>query len=312
MATITVNIAGRGTPLAEGGASATGHMWFTLDPGDGSSTESRGFAPDATHQGQPFAPGEVHKNDEINYTQKYDSITFQISREQYERVRDFANDPTKYGFNLTYNGINNSCIDFTWAALKQAGFNPADFNGALWPAWNKDYIHDQWDRYMRTHIMEDAASWDADIRIDGTGRVTVLPICKPPIRRPSTNINTNWRAAISPPRRDPLAIDLDADGIETLGIPASGTPILFDHDADGIKTGTGWLKSDDAWLVLDRDNNGSIDSGRELFGVDTLITVTERLPYSIDSITYTRSARTGFEALGALDKGNGAAGSACP
>ena len=111
-------------------------------------------------------------------------------------------------------------------------------------------------------------------------------------------------------RRDPLAIDLDGDGIETVGIPTSGTPILFGHDADGIKTGTGWLKGDDAWLVLDRNTSGGIDSGRELFGVDTAITVTEVLPGSSSVTTYTRLARSGFEALGTLDKGNGTVGSA--
>ena len=87
-------------------------------------------------------------------------------------------------------------------------------------------------------------------------------------------------------------------------------PVLFDHDADGTRTGTGWVAPDDAWLVLDRDGNGSIDSGRELFGVDTAITVTE-VPFGgSQAITYTRTARTGFEALRALDTGNGTAGSA--
>ncbi|MBK6402426.1 MAG: hypothetical protein IPF74_11000 [Rhodocyclaceae bacterium] len=69
-------------------------------------------------------------------------------------------------------------------------------------------------------------------------------------------------------RRDPLAIDLDGDGIETVGVAAG---VLFDHDADAIKTGTGWLKGDDAFVVLDRNGNGTIDSGRELFGVDTIV-----------------------------------------
>jgi len=71
-----------------------------------------------------------------------------------------------------------------------------------------------------------------------------------------------------PPRRDPLALDLDSDGIETIGI--SGAVVVFDHDGDGIKTGTGWVKSDDGFLVLDRNDNGMIDTGAELFGVDTV------------------------------------------
>ncbi|MFO1257780.1 MAG: calcium-binding protein [Gammaproteobacteria bacterium] len=75
--------------------------------------------------------------------------------------------------------------------------------------------------------------------------------------------------AANPPRQDPLALDLDNDGIESISAYVE-TPILFDHDGDGIKTGTGWLKPDDGWLVLDRNSNGKIDSGRELFGVDTI------------------------------------------
>lgn len=72
-----------------------------------------------------------------------------------------------------------------------------------------------------------------------------------------------------PPRRDPLVLDIDGDGIETLGV-VDGVAILFDHDGDGVKTGSGWVKSDDGLLVLDRNGNGTIDSGRELFGVDTI------------------------------------------
>ncbi|MBK7764857.1 MAG: hypothetical protein IPI44_01390 [Sulfuritalea sp.] len=78
---------------------------------------------------------------------------------------------------------------------------------------------------------------------------------------------TSFLAArtVAPVRRDPLILDLDGDGLETTGInPAA--PILFDHDGDGVKTATGWVRSDDALLVLDRNGNGAIDNGTELFG----------------------------------------------
>jgi hypothetical protein len=76
----------------------------------------------------------------------------------------------------------------------------------------------------------------------------------------------NWR----PAPIDPLALDLDGDGLETVGIDGYNT-IRFDHDGDGVKTGTGWVKSDDAFLALDKNGNDAIDSGRELFGVDTVL-----------------------------------------
>ena len=75
--------------------------------------------------------------------------------------------------------------------------------------------------------------------------------------------------ATLPPRHDPLTLDLDGDGLETTGIAAIN-PILFDHDGDGIKNGTGWVSSDDGFLVRDKNGNGSIDSGRELFGDSTI------------------------------------------
>ncbi|WP_267896318.1 calcium-binding protein, partial [Paracidovorax avenae] len=85
---------------------------------------------------------------------------------------------------------------------------------------------------------------------------------------PSTNKKyleaRNWT-----PPRDPLVLDLDGDGIEAVGIDPS-RPILFDHDGDGTRNATGWIKGDDGIVVLDRNGNGLIDSGRELFGDQTL------------------------------------------
>ena len=105
-----------------------------------------------------------------------------------------------------------------------------------------------------------------------------------------TECSRNWGEAVTFTPRDPLALDLDNDGIETVAINPSA-PILFDHNGDGDPSATGWLKGDDGWLVSDLDGDGKITSGKELLGVDTDITVSGA----------TRKATTGFEALRALD-----------
>ena len=69
------------------------------------------------------------------------------------------------------------------------------------------------------------------------------------------------------PRVDPLTLDLNGNGIETVSANAG---IVFDFNGDGIKTGTGWIKGSDGFLVRDLDGNGTIDNGSELFGVDTI------------------------------------------
>jgi hypothetical protein len=78
----------------------------------------------------------------------------------------------------------------------------------------------------------------------------------------------NW----TPPYyADPLVLDLDNDGIETTSING-WNGVLFDHNNDGIKTATGWLSGDDGFLVLDKNGNGTIDNGNELFGDNTHLT----------------------------------------
>jgi len=111
----------------------------------------------------------------------------------------------------------------------------------------------------------------------------------PPLPLPD-DVRKKLEDAITFAPRDPLAIDLDNDGIETVAINPQA-PIFFDHNGDGAPSATGWLKGDDGWLVRDLDGDGKITSGKELLGVDTDITVGG----------VTRKATTGFEALRALD-----------
>ena len=85
---------------------------------------------------------------------------------------------------------------------------------------------------------------------------------------------------------DPLSLDLDGSGkVETVGLSAG---VLFDHDADGVKTGTGWVAAGDGLVVRDINKNGQIDSGREIFGDNTLLVNGQK-------------AKDAFEAIADLD-----------
>ena len=84
----------------------------------------------------------------------------------------------------------------------------------------------------------------------------------------------------------PIILDLDGDGvIRTVGLTSG---VNFDHAADGFAERTGWVAPGDGLLVWDGNANGAIDSGRELFGSETL------LPNGMKAIN-------GFEALKAFD-----------
>ena len=63
---------------------------------------------------------------------------------------------------------------------------------------------------------------------------------------------------------DPLVLDLDGDGIELTNVAAER--VRFDIDADGSSEEVAWVRPDDGMLVFDRNGNGVIDNGGELFG----------------------------------------------
>ncbi|GFM76187.1 hypothetical protein PSCICM_20060 [Pseudomonas cichorii] len=83
----------------------------------------------------------------------------------------------------------------------------------------------------------------------------------------------------------PVILDLDGDGVETISVKAG---IHFDHDGNGTAETTGWVGRDDGLLVWDRNDNGQIDNGNELFGNNSILSNGQR-------------AANGFAALAELD-----------
>ena len=93
---------------------------------------------------------------------------------------------------------------------------------------------------------------------------------------------------------DPLALDLNGDG--KIGIsPAPNGGAYFDHNGDGVSHKSSWVSKEDGILVYDRNGNGNIDDGGELFGNFTQIK---------DKESNQRLAKDGYEALKEFDSNN--------
>lgn len=102
----------------------------------------------------------------------------------------------------------------------------------------------------------------------------------------NNNGNNFNDAGNTPPPKDPLIIDLGRKGIELTSLDDG---VHFDLDKNGFAEKTAWIGGEDGFLALDRNGNGKIDNGGELFG---------------DQVTLKDGSTSseGFEALAELDE----------
>ncbi len=88
---------------------------------------------------------------------------------------------------------------------------------------------------------------------------------------------------------DPILVDLNGDGI--IGTTSVENGVYFDHEKDCFAEHSAWVDKNDGILIIDKNNNGKLDNGNEIFGDNYVKSNGQK-------------ATNGFDALRDLDSNN--------
>jgi len=163
---LTINEVGIFSKKPDGSYSYTGHMWYQLTD-DYGNMNSYGFGPKgaATVDG----PGAVNRIDSSYYKNRTYTRDVWISKARYDAMKAFGETTAKaapdswvavkditgtyQSFQLHYNGLFNSCVDYTWKAMEVGGLNPGNginpggYEGFLIPQLNSERLDNSLNTY---------------------------------------------------------------------------------------------------------------------------------------------------------------------
>ncbi|AYA39649.1 hypothetical protein HZS38_03095 [Xenorhabdus nematophila] len=260
---ITVKIAPSGTEYtnAAGDVSKSpfGHAWVefqgeSIGWGLGDDKKLGGVNNLTFIDSMAYDPSQVFSVTYPLYSQPIiDNIVQYISQLKSNNFNEIA----KYsGFKENYNLLTNNCIDFVNSIL---GLTEEDSEGFM-----LDYI--------------------PELRgLTPNGVIRLLDLDPNAVKEIIEQQIDEFEN-----KETPLVIDLTGDGINTI---AENRNIFFDHDNDGIIESSGWIDPNSAFLVWDKNKDGKINNGNELFGNNSIL-------------KNGTNADNGFAALADLDDNN--------
>lgn len=117
---------GNGRPLEKNGEiqySLPGHVFYSISNDGDKTRQSYGFEPKPSGM---MKPGHKAENDHLKYRNPAYERRIEITKEQYEALKNFGDNPGRHGFSTArYNAFNHSCIDFVHTALRYAKVHDA-------------------------------------------------------------------------------------------------------------------------------------------------------------------------------------------
>ncbi len=155
--------------------------------------------------------------------------------------------------------------------LKEAGFELGDYTESLYEyseEFIKSTIESQQIKYETWQSLtpEEQAYW---ISAGGTPWNYNISTLLDELNNKDLNIIDKIKELLKQASTisSPLVLDINKDGT----INTTGKIVNFDLDNNGYAELTAWVNSEDGILVYDKNNNGIIDNGSELFGNNTTL-----------------------------------------